>query len=230
MLLQVPLAIKSRSILAGIQIIGRTYIIWGVVESYPVTHSNPYYALLVLAWSGSEVTKHTFDAYDSMGKELGRLIYIRYAILSVLYPLAALSEAALIFSTLPDLSPRGGKWSIYDYLRGISFVISKWSVWELVRGTFYVVSTKRSWHELLRGVMAELNKLSPLEMFRGALFVFGKLTPSELFHGVFFIIWWPGLYLVYAYVVVQRRKITKDEKPIVKSRSRLEVLRERKTK
>ncbi|KAG8742672.1 hypothetical protein FRC10_001028 [Ceratobasidium sp. 414] len=155
--------VRSPLATTAMQVASRIYLVWGVTESFSATRSNPFYASMVLAWSITEVIRYSFYACNLAGKESSILLYLRYTTFYILYPLGASSEAALIFSTLPNSSPLNGKWTTYDLLRG-----------------------------------------------------------------VFFTIWWPGLYVMYTYMIKQRRKVLGGGKAHPDSKSRLEILQARK--
>ncbi|KAG8742678.1 hypothetical protein FRC10_001034 [Ceratobasidium sp. 414] len=151
--------VRSPLVTTAMQVASRIYLVWGVTEWFSAARSNPFYASMVLAWSITEVIRYSFYACNLAGKEPSILLYLRYTTFYTLYPLGASSEAALIFSTLPNSSPFSGKWTTYDLLRG-----------------------------------------------------------------VFFIIWWPGLYVMYTYMVKQRRKVLGGGKVRPDSRSRPEIM------
>ncbi|CAE6493934.1 unnamed protein product [Rhizoctonia solani] len=151
--------VRSPLVTTAMQVASRVYLVWGVTESFSATRSNPFYATMVLAWSITEVIRYSFYACNLAGSEPRFLLWLRYTTFYVLYPLGAGSENALTFSTLPKSSPISGKWSPYDYLRGI-----------------------------------------------------------------FVLIWVPGLYVMYTYMIKQRRKVLGGGKARPESKSRLEHL------
>ncbi|KAG8722617.1 hypothetical protein FRC08_017450 [Ceratobasidium sp. 394] len=156
--------VRSPLATTAMQVASRIYLVWGVTESFSATRSNPFFSSMVLAWSITEVVRYSFYACNLAGKEPSLLLYLRYTTFYILYPLGASSEAALIFSTLPNSSPLNGKWTAYDLLRGALFTI-----------------------------------------------------------------WWPGLYVMYTYMIKQRRKVLGGGKARPDSKSRLEILQTRKT-
>ncbi|KAK0455066.1 PTPLA-domain-containing protein [Armillaria borealis] len=109
----------------------RLYAIWGVTEPFPPVCSNPLYTTMVFAWSATE------------------LLYLRYTLFYVLYPLGASSEAFLNYATLPTSSP-----------------VPSWLSWAQ-----------------------------------------GMWKPTDYIRGLLFLIWWPGLYVMYTHMIVQRRKV-----------------------
>ncbi|CAE6500097.1 unnamed protein product [Rhizoctonia solani] len=151
--------VRSPLVTTAMQVASRVYLVWGVTESFSATRSNPFYATMVLAWSITEVIRYSFYACNLAGSEPRFLLWLRYTTFYVLYPLGAGSENALTYSTLPNSSPLSGKWTAYDFLRG-----------------------------------------------------------------VFVLIWVPGLYVMYTYMIKQRRKVFGGGKAQQGSKSRLEHL------
>ncbi|KDQ55863.1 hypothetical protein JAAARDRAFT_159307 [Jaapia argillacea MUCL 33604] len=140
----------------AMQVASRVFLVWGIVERFANTRTNPIYTSMILSWSLTEVIRYTFYAYNLIS-DLSKssipywLTYLRYTTFYLLYPTGASSEAFLIYSTLPGSSPVatttwekwfGEKWGVEDYVRG-----------------------------------------------------------------VLFLIWWPGLYVMYTYMIKQRRKV-----------------------
>lgn len=77
---------------------------------------------MVLSWSFAEIIRYVFYALNSLKYELRWLIWLRYTAFYILYPTGAGSEAALIFSTLPN-SKSWDRWSEGDFIRGLLFCI-----------------------------------------------------------------------------------------------------------
>jgi len=111
------------------QVASRIWLVWGIVEQYPETRTNPIYALMVFAWSMTEVIRYSFYVFALLGFEPYPLLWLRYTTFYILYPTGAPSEAMIMFSTLPSSSPfasswiSGRSWSLRDYAIGALFVI-----------------------------------------------------------------------------------------------------------
>ncbi|KAK7472626.1 hypothetical protein VKT23_000739 [Stygiomarasmius scandens] len=112
------------------QVSSRLFLVWGIVEQFEATRTNPLYTSMVFAWSFTEVIRYSFYAANLLGYEPSVLLYLRYTTFYVLYPLGAGSEAFLIYSTLPSSSPVPswsswvrGMWKPTDYIRAGLFGI-----------------------------------------------------------------------------------------------------------
>jgi len=83
---------------------------------------------MILAWSTTEVIRYAFYTLSLARNTVpGVLVYLRYTTFYILYPLGASSEALLILASLPVTNPlhgfKDGSWSIWDYFRGVMFVV-----------------------------------------------------------------------------------------------------------
>jgi len=147
--------VRSPLATTGMQVASRLFLVWGIVERYPETQSNPLYASMVFAWSFTEVIRYSFYAANIVGYEPYILTYLRYTTFYVLYPLGASSEAFLVFSTLPPLSTKSffsKSWGVEDYAH--AFLFSIW--WP---GLFVMISYMiRQRAKVLGGVSPKLHK------------------------------------------------------------------------
>jgi len=120
--------VKSPLPTAVMQVYSRLFLVWGITQKYEQSRHSPLYSTMILAWSMTEVIRYAFYALSLVrGRVPGILVYLRYTTFYVLYPLGASSEALLILSSLPTTSPlqglKDGSWSVWDYFRGVMFVV-----------------------------------------------------------------------------------------------------------
>ncbi|KAJ7647391.1 PTPLA-domain-containing protein [Roridomyces roridus] len=135
----------------AMQVASRLWIVWGIVQQFDVARTSPLYTSAVLAWSITEVARYSFYACGLVGVEPRALLWLRYTMFYILYPIGAGSEAFLSYATLPI--PSG---------------------------------------------IPTLNSL------------LGWSAP-EYARGGLFLIWWPSLYQLYTYMIMQRRKVLKPK-------------------
>lgn len=136
--------VRSPVTTTAIQVASRLFMVWGVTERYSQAWTSPFYASMVLAWAITECVRYPFYANQLLNSEGPGLLWARYTLFYVLYPIGAASEAMCILATLPN---------------GLPF--NKPAAWDL------------------------------------RAYVFAGL----------FVIWWPGLYVMYTYMIKQRRKV-----------------------
>ncbi|KAJ7733728.1 PTPLA-domain-containing protein [Mycena maculata] len=120
----------------AMQVASRLWIVWGIVQQFDVARTNPLYTSAVLAWSITEVVRYSFYACSLLGYEPPILLYLRYTMFYVLYPVGAGSEAFLSYATLPI--PSGIPsfksflgWSAPEYARAGLFLVWWPSLYQL---------------------------------------------------------------------------------------------------
>ncbi|KAK0551272.1 hypothetical protein OC845_002284 [Tilletia horrida] len=128
----------------AIQVGSRLFSVWGVAERYSSASTNPFYASMIFAWSLTECVRYPFYAQQLLGNDTPVLLWARYTLFYVLYPLGAISEAMLIQSTLPTSWPWNDK-------------LGRWDL------------------------------------------------RASIYAGLF-LVWWYGLFIMYTYMIKQRRK------------------------
>ena len=78
---------------------------------------------MVLAWSVTEVIRYSTYATNLLGFQPYVLLWLRYSLFWVLYPIGASSEAFVNYSTFPSTSPFTFTWSFMQYVRLGMFII-----------------------------------------------------------------------------------------------------------
>ncbi|KAJ7901766.1 PTPLA-domain-containing protein [Mycena olivaceomarginata] len=130
----------------AMQVASRLWIVWGIVQQFDIARISPLYTSCVLAWSVTEVVRYSFYASNLLGYEPRVLLYLRYTMFYVLYPVGASSEAFLAYSTLPF--PSGIPtlksflgWSAPEYARAALFLVWWPSLYQLY--THMIVQRRR---------------------------------------------------------------------------------------
>ena len=82
----------------AVQVASRFLLVWGVVEPFPKTATNPLYATMLLAWSTTEVIRYSYFALSLAGFERPAFTRLRYSTFLVLYPLGIASECGMILA------------------------------------------------------------------------------------------------------------------------------------
>ncbi|KAJ7262241.1 PTPLA-domain-containing protein [Mycena haematopus] len=129
----------------AMQVASRLWIVWGIVQQFEVARTSPLYTSCVLAWSITEVVRYSFYASSILGYEPPVLLYLRYTMFYLLYPVGASSEAFLAYSTLPF--PSGIPtlksflgWSAPEYARAVLFLVWWPSLYQLYS---YMIAQRR---------------------------------------------------------------------------------------
>ncbi|WFD36017.1 very-long-chain (3R)-3-hydroxyacyl-CoA dehydratase [Malassezia cuniculi] len=102
--------VAANPVIVAIQVFSRLAVLWAVVEKYTAAAHSPYYALLIFAWSFSEIARYPFYVNQLMDSPSYMALWGRYTWFIVLYPIGVLSEIKLILLTLPF----NGQWPWVD--------------------------------------------------------------------------------------------------------------------
>ncbi|CAL4965248.1 unnamed protein product [Urochloa decumbens] len=106
------------------QLSGRLFVTWGILWSFPETHSHILVTSLVLSWSITEVIRYSFFGLkETFGIIPSWHLWLRYSTFLVLYPIGLVSELGLIFAAMPSMKASGkyclkfpNKWNFsFDY-------------------------------------------------------------------------------------------------------------------
>lgn len=109
--------VKSNVLVTGVQVASRIIVAWLIAEKYEASAHSPFYALMVLAWSLSEVARYPFYVNQILESPSYMATWARYSFFVVLYPLGVLGEMSLIWASLPtDQMPWQDMsgWSVRD--------------------------------------------------------------------------------------------------------------------
>eukprot|EP00271_Cylindrocystis_brebissonii_P015549 TRINITY_DN38472_c0_g1_i1.p1 TRINITY_DN38472_c0_g1~~TRINITY_DN38472_c0_g1_i1.p1 ORF type:complete len:225 (-),score=34.55 TRINITY_DN38472_c0_g1_i1:467-1141(-) len=89
------------------QIASRLLLTWGILFSFPETHSSPLVTSLILSWSTVEIVRYGFFACkETFGVTPKALLWLRYSLFYILYPAGIASELGLIWLALPFMPAR----------------------------------------------------------------------------------------------------------------------------
>jgi len=133
--------VPSPLVTTAMQVASRLWIVWGVVERFPETHTHPLYTNMVVAWCLAEIIRYQSYTLALAGYKPYWLQWLRYTAFYILYPVGAGSEAFLMLSTVPSFSSIGtSAWALDDYLRGLLFIVWWPSLYSLMS---YMSSQRR---------------------------------------------------------------------------------------
>ncbi|VAI61700.1 unnamed protein product [Triticum turgidum subsp. durum] len=94
--------VKSPASATILQLIGRIFVAWGVLRSFPETRPHILVTSLILAWSTVAVIRYPYYRMkETFGFAHFWLLWLRYNMFLVLYPIGMLSEVGLIYVTMP---------------------------------------------------------------------------------------------------------------------------------
>ena len=97
--------VPANPFVVAVQVFSRVSVLWYVAEAYPAAAKSPYYALMVFAWSFSEVARYPFYVNQLLDTQSYIALWNRYTWFLVLYPLGVLGEIRVILASLPAQWP-----------------------------------------------------------------------------------------------------------------------------
>ncbi|KAK3160350.1 hypothetical protein QOZ80_1BG0058380 [Eleusine coracana subsp. coracana] len=84
------------------QISARLFFTWGIIWSFPETHSHVAVTSLILCWSITDIIRYSFFGLkETFGVIPYWLLWLRYNSFMVFVPIALVSELGLIYAALP---------------------------------------------------------------------------------------------------------------------------------
>ncbi|XP_052162767.1 very-long-chain (3R)-3-hydroxyacyl-CoA dehydratase PASTICCINO 2A-like isoform X1 [Oryza glaberrima] len=121
-----------------LQVTGRLFMIWGILWSFPETHSHILVTSLIICWCITEVTRYSFYGMkESFGFTPSWLFWLRYSTFIVCFPVGMVCEVVLIYIALPFMemkalqyqaSEKSDKWSFsFNYFYANLFFMASFA-------------------------------------------------------------------------------------------------------
>ncbi|KAL8900997.1 MAG: hypothetical protein Q9192_000773 [Flavoplaca navasiana] len=81
-----------------LQVASRIVLVWAVVNQFPAaTSTSPFYSSMLIAWSATEVVRYSYFVLNLRGSVPAFMMWLRYNMFYVLYPVGITSEAVLVW-------------------------------------------------------------------------------------------------------------------------------------
>ena len=93
--------VKSSPMTTVMQVSSRLFIVWFVLNSFPKVQGSIAVSTMILAWSITEIVRYSFYFCALIGNVPFVLLYLRYTLFYILYPLGAGSEFVLVILSMP---------------------------------------------------------------------------------------------------------------------------------
>ncbi|XP_041360875.1 very-long-chain (3R)-3-hydroxyacyl-CoA dehydratase 2-like [Gigantopelta aegis] len=92
--------VRSNVLLTAIQVYSRVFVVWAVIHSVSIVQVNNGFLMLLLAWTVTEIIRYAFYFFSLLGKVPHFLVWLRYTLFIVLYPLGVTGELLVIWASL----------------------------------------------------------------------------------------------------------------------------------
>ncbi|KAH7268188.1 tyrosine phosphatase-like protein [Fusarium solani] len=98
-----------------LQVAGRNTIVWAITRNYPdVAAEEAAYSYMLMAWNLADSVRYLYFAFQTGTSSVPSiLLWARYNLFIVLYPIGILSEARLVYRVIEPSKARN---STYQYL------------------------------------------------------------------------------------------------------------------
>ncbi|PKS10080.1 hypothetical protein jhhlp_003377 [Lomentospora prolificans] len=108
----------------ALQVAGRNTIVWAITRNYPdIAARDRAYPIMIITWNLADTVRYTYFAVERrIGRVPNILLWLRYNLFIVLYPVGILAEAWLVYQVIEPSRDRN---LAYQYLLwfGISIYI-----------------------------------------------------------------------------------------------------------
>ncbi|KAJ1673061.1 hypothetical protein EV182_005966, partial [Spiromyces aspiralis] len=94
--------VRSSLMTTAMQVASRYFLVWGVLYlfPYPEVRQSVWFGLMVYAWSLAEIIRYSFYALKELGLSPYPLVWARYTLFYVLYPLGVSGELVVTWHSL----------------------------------------------------------------------------------------------------------------------------------
>ncbi|KAH6989604.1 tyrosine phosphatase-like protein [Ilyonectria sp. MPI-CAGE-AT-0026] len=107
--------VRASPATTALQVAGRNTIVWAITRNYPDVAAREWaYANMLVTWNAADVVRYTYFAVEKgTGSVPSSLLWLRYNMFIILYPIGILSEAWLVYKVI---APSQARNPVYQYL------------------------------------------------------------------------------------------------------------------
>lgn len=98
---------KGNSFITLLQVSGRAFILFGMIESEPRMQTKPVVFYLFLVWTMVEVVRYPYYFTQLLDINMPTLTWLRYTIWMPLYPLGFVFEGIIVLRNIPYFEETG---------------------------------------------------------------------------------------------------------------------------
>ncbi|KFY23021.1 hypothetical protein V493_06159 [Pseudogymnoascus sp. VKM F-4281 (FW-2241)] len=114
--------VRAAAATTALQVAGRNTIVWAITRNYPDVAAREWaYPSMLVAWNVADSVRYTFFAIErGTGRVPNTLLWLRYNMFFVLYPIGIVSEAWLAYKVI---TPSRSRNPAYHYLIWLGLTI-----------------------------------------------------------------------------------------------------------
>nr|CAB3251721.1 very-long-chain (3R)-3-hydroxyacyl-CoA dehydratase 2-like [Phallusia mammillata] len=92
--------VRSNVMLTTMQVFSRVGIVWGVIQPVAQVHNTEGIPMLMVAWTITEIIRYLYYTFMLLGTTPYIVVWLRYSLFTVLYPLGVSGELLSIYNSL----------------------------------------------------------------------------------------------------------------------------------
>nr|XP_002131038.1 very-long-chain (3R)-3-hydroxyacyl-CoA dehydratase 2-like [Ciona intestinalis] len=104
--------VRSNVMLTTLQVFSRVGIVWGVIQPVVQVHDKEGIPMVLIAWTITEIIRYLFYTFVLLGVTPKVMLWLRYTLFIVLYPLGVTGELLSLYYSLPHVQ-NSGLYSLY---------------------------------------------------------------------------------------------------------------------
>uniref|UniRef100_H2YGU3 Very-long-chain (3R)-3-hydroxyacyl-CoA dehydratase n=1 Tax=Ciona savignyi TaxID=51511 RepID=H2YGU3_CIOSA len=99
--------VRSNVLLTTLQVFSRVGIVWGVIQPVAQVHEKEGIPMVLVAWTITEIIRYLFYTFVLLGFTPRIMLWLRYTLFIVLYPLGVTGELLSLYYSLPHVQKSG---------------------------------------------------------------------------------------------------------------------------
>jgi len=99
--------VRSNPVITALQVYSRVFLVWGICHSFPQIQNTVAVPMFLFAWSVTEIIRYSYYTYGLLGASPAVLVWCRYTLFIILYPIGVTGELLTIYWALPAMRESG---------------------------------------------------------------------------------------------------------------------------
>lgn len=95
--------VKSNPVLTAFQVYSRVFVLWGIMNVFNAAQTGFGLPLSLMAWIPTEIVRYSFYAANILDVNVSIIVWLRYSMFIILYPIGITGELLCMYSSLPKI-------------------------------------------------------------------------------------------------------------------------------
>ncbi|GAU98976.1 hypothetical protein RvY_10042 [Ramazzottius varieornatus] len=96
--------VRSNTMITGLQVASRLFVLWCVLDYSTMARVSYGFSLTLICWTIAEIVRYAFYALNLVGMDVDPVVWARYSLFLVLYPLGITGELWTTYAALPKIA------------------------------------------------------------------------------------------------------------------------------